>query len=56
MIETVEAKGCARCQQVEKTAKEVVTELGIDSKIEEVKDMKKIDYRIPHPHHSGTGD
>lgn len=34
--------GCARCQQLEKTAKEVVKELGIDAIVEEVKDIKKI--------------
>ncbi len=34
--------GCARCDQVEQTTKEVVKELGIDATIEEVKDIKKI--------------
>jgi small redox-active disulfide protein 2 len=34
--------GCARCQQLEKTAREVVKELGIEATVEEVKDMKKI--------------
>ncbi len=34
--------GCARCQQLEKTTKEVVKELGIDAEIEDVKDIKKI--------------
>jgi len=34
--------GCARCQQLEQTAKEVVKELSIDATVEEVKDMKKI--------------
>ena len=34
--------GCARCQQQEKTAQEVVRELSIDATIEEVKDIKKI--------------
>ena len=39
--------GCARCQQLEQTTKEVVKELGIDASIEEVKDVKKImDYPI----------
>jgi small redox-active disulfide protein 2 len=39
--------GCAKCQQLEKTAKEVVKELGIDASIEEVKDMKRIaEYRV----------
>jgi small redox-active disulfide protein 2 len=34
--------GCARCHQLEKTASEVVKELGIDASVEEVKDMSKI--------------
>ena len=34
--------GCAKCQQLEKTASEVVSELGINAEIEEVKDIKKI--------------
>jgi small redox-active disulfide protein 2 len=34
--------GCALCQQLEKTALEVVRELSIDATIEEVKDIKKI--------------
>ncbi len=34
--------GCANCQRLEKTVKEVVNELGIDAKIEDVKDIKKI--------------
>ena len=34
--------GCARCHQVEQTAREVVKELGIDATIEEIKDVKKI--------------
>ena len=34
--------GCARCNQVEQTAREVVKELAIDATIEEVKDIKKI--------------
>lgn len=34
--------GCARCQQLEKTTKEVVKELGIEAEIEDVKDIKKI--------------
>ena len=35
-------RGCARCQQLERTTKEVVKELGIDAEVEEIKDMKKI--------------
>lgn len=39
--------GCARCDQLKKTARQVVEELGIDASIEEVKDVKKImDYPI----------
>ena len=34
--------GCARCQAMEKTVREVVNELQIDATVEEVKDMKKI--------------
>ena len=34
--------GCTRCQQLEKTSKEVVKELGIDAEVEEVKDINKI--------------
>ena len=39
--------GCGRCQQLEKTVKEAVKELGIDATVEEVKDIKKfIDYNV----------
>ena len=34
--------GCARCDQVEQTTKEVVRELGIDASLEHVRDVKKI--------------
>ena len=34
--------GCARCQQVERTTREVVKELSIDATVEDVKDIKKI--------------
>jgi small redox-active disulfide protein 2 len=34
--------GCARCHQLEKTAREVVKELGTDATLEEVKDMRQI--------------
>ena len=34
--------GCARCNQLEQTVKDVVKELHIDANIEEVKDIKKI--------------
>jgi len=42
MIIKILGTGCARCKQLEKTALEVVKELGIDATVEEVKDMKKI--------------
>ncbi len=39
--------GCAKCQQLEKTTREVVKELGIDATVEEIKDIKKIiDYNV----------
>jgi len=39
--------GCARCDQLKKTTRQVVEELGIDASIEEVKDVKRImDYPI----------
>ncbi|MBM4446188.1 MAG: thioredoxin family protein [Chloroflexi bacterium] len=34
--------GCARCYELEKTAREAVKELGIDATVEEIKDMSKI--------------
>lgn len=34
--------GCARCQQLEKTTREVVKELGIKAEIEDIKDLNKI--------------
>ncbi len=34
--------GCAKCQLLEKTVKEVVAEMKLDATVEEVKDMKKI--------------
>ncbi len=34
--------GCAKCQTLEKTVKEVVGEMKLDATVEEVKDMKKI--------------
>jgi len=42
MIIKVLGPGCPRCQQVEKTAREVVSELGINATIEKVKDIKEI--------------
>ena len=47
MIIKVLGPGCARCDQLKKTTREVVQELGIDASVEEVKDIKKImDYPI----------
>jgi small redox-active disulfide protein 2 len=34
--------GCAKCQSLEKTVKEVLAALKLDIKVEEIKDMKKI--------------
>ena len=34
--------GCAKCDQVEQTTREVVKELGIDFSLEHVRDVKKI--------------
>ena len=34
--------GCAKCQQVEQIARQVVKELAIDAMVEEITDMKKI--------------
>ena len=34
--------GCAKCQSLEKTVKEVVAALKLDIKVEDVKDMKQI--------------
>jgi len=34
--------GCAKCHQVEHTAREVIKELGIDASVEEIKDMSRI--------------
>lgn len=39
--------GCAKCRAVEKEVREVVSELGIDADIEDVKDMAKImEYKV----------
>lgn len=39
--------GCAKCRALEKQVQEVVTELGMDATVEEVKDMVKImEYRV----------
>ncbi len=35
-------KGCARCEALEKTTREVINELGITAEIEHVRDMDKI--------------
>ena len=42
MIIKILGTGCAKCMQLEKVTKEAVKELGIDAKIEEVKDITKI--------------
>lgn len=42
MIVKVLGMGWAKCDQIEKTAREVVKELAIDASVEKVKDMKKI--------------
>lgn len=42
MIIKILGTGCAKCMQLEKTAREAVKDLGIDAKIEEVKDITKI--------------
>ena len=42
MIIKILGTGCAKCMQLEKNAKEAVKELGIDAKIEDVKDITKI--------------
>ena len=34
--------GCAKCHQLEKVVEEVVKEMGIDTKVEKVSDIKKI--------------
>ena len=34
--------GCAKCHQLEQTARQVVKELAVDATVEEVKDIKKI--------------
>ena len=34
--------GCAKCQQLEKTVKEVINELEVDAQIEDIKDIKRI--------------
>jgi len=34
--------GCAKCHQLEQTARQVVKELAVNASIEEVKDLKKI--------------
>ena len=34
--------GCAKCQQLEKTVRDVVKELGVGIEVEDIKDIKKI--------------
>jgi len=42
MIIKILGTGCARCTQLEKMAKDAVKELGVDAKVEKVKDIGKI--------------
>jgi len=42
MIIKILGTGCAPCQKVKQTAREVVSELAIEANIEEVRDIKKI--------------
>ncbi len=42
MIIKILGPGCARCQQLERTVKDVVKELGVDAQVEDIKDIKKI--------------
>jgi len=34
--------GCPKCQELDKRVKEVVSKLGVQAEVEEVKDIKKI--------------
>ncbi len=34
--------GCAKCQQLEKTVREVIKELGVEADVEDIKDINKI--------------
>jgi small redox-active disulfide protein 2 len=39
--------GCAKCKAVEKEVKEVLSELGMEASVEEVKDMARImEYKV----------
>jgi small redox-active disulfide protein 2 len=42
MIIKVLGPGCARCQQLEKTTREAIADLGIDARLEHVKEINKI--------------
>ena len=42
MIIKVLGPGCAKCQQLEKTTKEAIAELGLDARLEHVKEINKI--------------
>jgi small redox-active disulfide protein 2 len=42
MIIKVLGSGCAKCNQLENLTKEVLKEMGIDARIEHVKDIKNI--------------
>ena len=42
MVIKILGTGCARCHQLEKTVQEVVEDLGIDAKVEDVTNMNQI--------------
>lgn len=48
MIIKILGGGCEKCERLEKHAGEVVSELGIDAIVEEIRDVRKIAvYRLP---------
>lgn len=47
--------GCAKCQQLEKTVREVVEELGVDVQVEDIKEYQE-DYGISHLNHARPGN
>jgi small redox-active disulfide protein 2 len=42
MVIKILGTGCAKCNQLENTTREVLKELAVDATIEHIKDMKKI--------------
>ena len=42
MIIKVLGPGCAKCQSLDKTVREVVAALNLDARVEEIKDIKEI--------------